>query len=130
MDDIRARAGNQPIQDQPLFVGVNAFILAGFGDEADLQEYLWAEAVAPDQSNAAGGPRRPRLELLLVAHGAKVNAAPCRLCTTSAASGRAKFFDACLAWRGAGGEKCMNCAWKMSRGPACNAQESPIIVCK
>lgn len=115
-----------PVQDRELSVGVNAFILAGFSDEAALREYLWDPA--PNQSNAVGEPACPRLELMFVAHGAKVNAAPCRLCTTSPASDEVKFFDTCLAWRGASGEKCMNCAWKMSRGPACNAQEDSIVV--
>ncbi|KXJ85268.1 hypothetical protein Micbo1qcDRAFT_180974 [Microdochium bolleyi] len=124
--DLRARAGNLPVQDRQLSVGVNAFILAGFSDEAALREYLWDPA--PNRSNAVGEPAFPRLELMFVAHGAKVNAAPCRLYTTSPASDEVKFFDACLAWRGASGEKCMNCAWKMSRGPACNAQEDSIIV--
>ncbi|KAH7021616.1 uncharacterized protein B0I36DRAFT_354241 [Microdochium trichocladiopsis] len=126
--ELRARAGDPVPSDEPgqAFINVNAFILADLRGLDDLRHCL--SAILPGPRNPVGGPTRPRLEVLWMACEAKANAAPCRFCITSPASDKVKFFETCLAWRGVGGEKCMNCAWKMSRGPACNAQEDAITI--
>ncbi|KXJ85275.1 hypothetical protein Micbo1qcDRAFT_223497 [Microdochium bolleyi] len=104
-------------------VRINAYTVAGWGDLFEMFEYL--NDSIEGQTNVAGETLCPRLEALYVAFGTPANAVPCRFCVESRASDKAKFFFACIVWRG-NPNRCMNCVMKMRRGPMCDAEEHPM----